>query len=218
MMDIKFLKAYLETFDQDPELFQEYIKGLEDKMGIPGEFIGASWDNFDLGFNPENKEEYDSIKAFGEVFDIEGKLDLFLMGNVGTGKTRLVIMAGKDLIKQGLPVYFVNQAFLNRRIRDLRKAEGWDNSEQAYRNFNVLKKIHVLIIDDLGKGNITPEIVEYTSDLIEERIHEGYVTFITTNFQLEELEAIFLPSTIDRIKGSSLNIVLTGESYRTKGD
>jgi DNA replication protein DnaC len=91
---------------------------------------------------------------------------------------------------------------------------------------NLYKKVHLLIIDDMGKEPPTEWAVSTIYNIINGRYEAYMPTIITTNYDSEALvtrmtpqatrDSITAEATIDRLMEMCKGIVLTGESWRQR--
>ncbi len=121
---------------------------------------------------------------------------LYLYGNFGCGKTYLIAATFHELAKKGVKSAIV---FWPECLRDLKASFATDFSEK----FERLKKIPLLLIDDIGAENTTVwSRDEIFCPLVQYRMQEGLPTFFTSNLTLEELESHFSISkeSVDQVK------------------
>lgn len=144
---------------------------------------------------------------------------LYLSGNFGCGKTYLVAAAFNELSKKGVKSAIVYWPELLRSF----KASFDDDFKER---FNYIKKIPLLLIDDIGAENVTYwSRDEILGSILQYRMQEGLTTFFTSNLNYEELEA-FLSITkgkvdslkatriMERIKNLTKEMNIVGENRR----
>ena len=154
--------------------------------------------------------EYDSKKK------IKG---LYLNGNFGCGKTYLISATFNELSKRGIKSAII---YWPEFLRSLKESFSDDFKEK----FNYIKKVPLLLIDDIGAENVTlwgrDEIL---GTILQYRMEEGLTTFFTSNLTYEELESALslskgkvdsLKATriMERIKNLTVNMNLIGENRR----
>ena len=170
----------LELFDMPKDIKEASFKDLykDDKKRLPilkyfKEFI----DHYD-----------DEIKPKG----------LYLTGSFGVGKTYLIAaffneMAKKD--KKSILVYYPEF------LRSLKSS--FQNNNEFNEKFNAIKKIPLLLLDDIGAENITVwSRDEILGPILQFRMDNHLPTFFTSNLTIDELE-IFLNinnTNIDKVK------------------
>jgi len=112
-----------------------------------------------------------------------GKLGgLLLLGNTGTGKTGLAVALGYELHMRGVVVMFTGAS---RMLDELRPGVNRDPAAQMR---NVLNT-GLLIIDDLGAEKLTEFTAERIYAIVDGRYTANVPTIITTNLDLEKLQA-----------------------------
>lgn len=130
-----------------------------------------------------DKNRFETIKWLNsfekEYLDNSNIKGLYLHGNFGCGKTYLVVATLNDLatknVKSAVVFWpeFIRQAF-------------YDDFKEK---FEYIKKVPVLLIDDLGAENLTSwNRDEILCPILQYRMDEQLPTFITSNFNLEEME------------------------------
>lgn len=115
---------------------------------------------------------------------------LYLTGNFGCGKTYLVSAMLNELAKLDKKVAIV---YYPEFLRSLKSSF---NDESDYNNkFNYIKKVELLLIDDIGaETNTAWSRDEVLGNILQYRMQEHLVTFFTSNFTLEQLEEHFSSS------------------------
>ncbi len=120
---------------------------------------------------------------------------LLLQGTYGTGKTHLAIAIANWRLERGEPVLFITAPDL---LDHLRAAFG-PTSEAAFdERFEQLRTAPLLILDDLGAESPTPWALEKLYQLVGYRHAMRLPTVITTNRELESLDARILTRLTDR--------------------
>ncbi len=108
---------------------------------------------------------------------------LYIYGNFGSGKTYLVSAMFNELAKEGIKSVIV---FWPEYLRDLKASF---NTNEFSNKFNEVKKVPLLLIDDLGAENTTAwSRDEILCPLLQYRMDEKLPTFFTSNLSLEALE------------------------------
>ncbi|QAA33503.1 IS21-like element helper ATPase IstB [Clostridium manihotivorum] len=170
-------------------------------------------DGFDFSF-PEKINE-SKIRDLETLSFIENKENVILIGPPGVGKSHIGISLGVLACKKGFKVLFTTaQEFI-------------DNLYKSYMNgtldstFKAIRKIEVLIIDELGHFQTDKEKESIFFQIIRQRYEKGSL-IITTNVPLGNWDKIFsskLAATaiLDRLIHHCHLISITGDSYRVKG-
>lgn len=108
----------------------------------------------------------------------KGNKGLFLHGNFGCGKTYLIAATLNELSKSG---YTSSVIFWPEFIRDM-------FSDTFKENLDYVKKVDLLLIDDLGAENLTPyNRDEILCPILQYRMDNNLTTFITSNLDIKAL-------------------------------
>jgi len=157
--------------------------------------------NFIKTYNPKNK--------------VKG---LYLNGNFGCGKTYLIAAAFNELSKKGIKSAIV---YWPEYLRSLKAFD-----DESKDNFESIKRISLLLIDDIGAENVSAwGRDEILGTILQYRMQEGLTTFFTSNLNYEELEnALSLTKNkvdslkatriMERIKNLTTNMTIIGENKR----
>lgn len=138
------------------------------------------------------------MKDFLDHYDKEKRQKgLYLSGSFGSGKTYLCAALFNELAKKevnSIIVYFPEF---------LRKLKSSFNDNNYDEKFDLIKKVDLLLIDDIGAENLTPwGRDEVLGVILQYRMDEGLPTFFTSNLSIEELEKHLscTSSGIDQVK------------------
>jgi DNA replication protein DnaC len=120
--------------------------------------------------------------------EIDANLDrgrgLWLIGDVGTGKTTLAMLVSKAALEAGRSVAIYSLPKLLARVRRTYDAE---RGEQSYLDFfERLGSVDLLHIDDLGAEKRSDWVLEQLYALINERYEAGRSILITSNTEAED--------------------------------
>lgn len=125
---------------------------------------------------------------------------IYLHGNFGCGKTYLIAALFNELAKSNIKSIIIHVPEL---LRDLKDSFSTNYSEK----FNNLKKVPLLLLDDIGAEHLTSwgrdEVIE---PILQYRMDEHLPTFFTSNFTISELETHFSISSnsIDKVKSKRI--------------
>lgn len=171
------------------------------------------------------REAYDAAAVFGaQVMQKKTPRSLYVVGDIGAGKTYLCSCLCTDLVRKGVKVLWRNMSDVLREIRGC--FDRRDVSEvEVIRGF---VKPWVLVLDDLGKERPTEWAVEQLFSIVNARYDEGKPTIVTTNYNSEELARRLTPkpdangyaddttarAIVDRLAGCSKYVILEGRSKR----
>lgn len=164
-----------------------------------------------LVLNENNKYIIGQV-ALWYANDIRFKGDLLkgisLRGNVGTGKT-FIVVALKEVM---MNIEKVNAKFIY--ATDLVELYIQQNKAEI----EILKQRKYLIIDDLGVENVETKIFgnskEPFNDVFEYRYRSNMTTIITTNLTPKKIGEDYGIRIRDRFRESFNDLVLDGESLR----
>lgn len=117
------------------------------------------------------------------------------------------------------PVLFMEMAdfqnIYNAQFRGTR-----DNQEQAseifYRYKDRMKKVELLVIDDIAIRNATEAFMNEFYEIVNHRVNEDLATIYTSNEPLTGLVEIFGERIVSRIEGSTLQYPFAGKDHRRK--
>jgi DNA replication protein DnaC len=134
---------------------------------------------------------------------------LILKGNYGCGKTHLAAAIANYQVEHGQPVLFVVVPDL---LDHLRATFSPDSAITFDRRFETVRTAPLLILDDLGAQSSTPWAQEKLYQVLNHRYNAQLPTVITTNYELEDLDAR-LRSRIAELGWSSVVAILAPD-YR----
>jgi DNA replication protein DnaC len=122
---------------------------------------------------------------------------LWLMGDVGTGKTTLAMLVSKTALEAGRSVAIYSLPKMLARIRRTYDAEA---GEQSYLDFfERLTAVDLLHIDDLGAEKRSDWVLEQLYALVNERYEAKRSIVVTTNLDQTQLEEQIGPRTVSRL-------------------
>jgi DNA replication protein DnaC len=157
--------------------------GLEGR--VPKRYRGVSFDRPPV---PEiARVAPDVVQAVRRyVRDIDAKLDagqgLWLMGDVGTGKTTLAMIVSMAALDAGRSVAIYSLPRLLNLIR------GAIETEAGMVGFlERLAAVDLLHIDDLGVENTTEWVLEQLYSIVNTRYEDERAMIVTTNLMYEDL-------------------------------
>ena len=174
---------------------------------------------------------FDEQKALNAANDalaaaIDGRPvpSLFILGNVGTGKTFLASCLARDMHRAEKPVLWSSVGSM---LSDIKSAFGHrDISERE-----ILAKYQnhpLLVLDDMGKEKATIWSTEQLFRVIDARYNAELPTIVTSNYGSRQLVERLTPqdgdvtdketavAIVDRLLGICTPIKLTGTSKRTR--
>lgn len=211
-VDDFFRKKYGER------LAEKYKK----EANINKKFAKRTFENYIVN-NQMQKDAKEKAFQYAENIEqnIENGKNIIFIGNgsVGTGKTHLACAIANKVLDKGIPVKVLNVINLVDTLKS------FDESKR-----NILRKIDVLLIDDLGKENGTIWLCSEIYGIINARYENELPTIITTEGNLSDLENNYVididgqrynkgRSMVSRLMESCVGVFMQGEDYRlTKGE
>jgi DNA replication protein DnaC len=160
---------------------------------IPARYRGVSLDRppiSEMATDPSRAPVYEAVREFAA--EVSERLDagrgLWLMGDVGTGKT--VLEAGRTVAIYSLP----------RLLARIRRTYDADAGEDSYLDFfERLTSVDLLHIDDLGAEKRSDWVLEQLYAIVDERYESQRSIVVTTNLDQAELETQIGPRTVSRL-------------------
>lgn len=134
-----------------------------------------------------DKNRFETIKWISNFIDnypSDNKKGLYLHGNFGCGKTYMIAAMFNELARKNVKSAII---FWPEYIRDLKASFDSDFKEK----FNYIKKVPLLLIDDIGaENNSAWARDEVLGTILQYRMDNDLTTFFTSNFTIEELETV----------------------------
>ncbi len=167
-------------------------------------------DQFDFTKAPFLKKK-EILEIFNLDF-IEQSQNLIFIGAPGTGKSHLTVALGIEACKKGKTVNFFTAAGLGNTLVEMQEA-------LALSKFmDKLKKIDLIVIDELGYVELSNKTTQLLFQIISERYERGSI-LVNTNLEFGQWLKIFhdepmTAAIIDRLIHNSKIITFNGESYR----
>ena len=173
-------KKYLnniELFDMPKEISKASFKELykDDKLRIP---------------------VIKYFKEFIDNYDSENKKGLYLNGSFGSGKTYLVAALFNEMAKKNVKSVLV---YYPEFLRSLKASFSTDYKEK----FNTVKKVELLLLDDIGAENCSAwSRDEVLGPILQYRMDQNLPTFFTSNLTINELEQTLSTTNngVDKVK------------------
>ena len=180
------------------------------KPGNPWDsFLRTNWSRYQsatLGTVSHGKEIAAALNA---------RMGIALHGDRGTGKTYALVAAFVYLAEMGADALLVSEADLYDQLRRDMEREPWED-----RMVDRYLTVEALLIDDLGKANVTAWTASAFFNVIDTRYRRGLVTCITSNFWGDDLAAAIDRqgnqgrAIVDRLGEMCGVLAFTGESLR----
>ena len=156
-------------------------------------------------------------KKFNELSSltfIERKENIILLGPSGLGKTHLLLALGHKACMNGFTAYYISCVDLLERLMKSRE------QGKLRRKLKWFSKAHVLLVDEVGYENLTPEQATLFFQLVNTRYENGSIVLTSNkNFghwgEIMSDDAV-ATATLDRLLHHSHVLTLEGDSYRMK--
>ncbi|MCB9746268.1 MAG: ATP-binding protein [Alphaproteobacteria bacterium] len=151
---------------------------LFNKAGLPARHLGSTFGSFNRDL-PGVALGHDAVRGWTDSYQLgQENKGLVLFGEVGRGKTHLMVAALRRLIfRYGVPCRFVEFSHL---LADLK--EGFDRGKPEATLLGPLSEVEVLAIDELGKGRRSDWELGIIDELISRRYNAMKTTLATTNY------------------------------------
>ena len=169
-------------------------------------------EEFDYSFQPKIDEKL--LRELGNLNFLDKAQNLLFIGPPGVGKTHLAIAMGMKAAQAQKRVLFYTAENL---VEELVAAE---ISGKLNSFLDVMGRIDLIIIDELGYLNMTRQAAELFFKLIAKRYELGSV-IVTGNKTFEHWGEIFADDVVaaailDRLLHHSFPFFIQGKSYRMK--
>lgn len=168
----------------DTECRYARMRDLEGKCraaGIPRRYAVMTFEDYE-----ETVENQRAIRMARWYSQDKPLTSLYIMGGCGTGKTFMASLISKELISRGDKVRFVDVPSLLGELK-----ESFDRKDQSAEA--ILRRYagaEVLVLDDLGAGQISAWAIGVMYRLINDRYNEERRTIITSNYDLNTLRTV----------------------------
>ena len=198
---IKEEKTINFSYDACPKyqkrLKEDAYKEKLDLYEMPKDIKEATFKNI----YKDDKTRLPIIKYFKEFInqymkDEEKPKGLYLNGSFGSGKTYLIASLMNEMAKKGVPSILI---YYPEFLRSLKSSFQTNYNEK----FNHIKKIPLLLLDDIGAENVSNwSRDEVLGPILQYRMENHLPTFFTSNLTLEELETSLsiTSSGVDKVK------------------
>lgn len=200
---------------------QDRVERLFESSKITPAFKSKTFKNFDLSnATPIVRAMYECAKDYAENFDKIRKEEnnwLVLLGEPGCGKTHLSMAVANVLLNKGIPVLYFQHVEGTNEIKSMIKNE----NESVHSKISDMKKVDVLIWDDMFKGREKP--TDFILETIFEVINYRYLNLLPTIIssekipeQLLEIDKAIGSRILERGKGHTVVIEGMENNYRLK--
>jgi DNA replication protein DnaC len=179
---------------------QARVRGVN--QTLPARYRSVSLDAppvSEMARDPRSRAVVAHVRAY--LDDLDGNLaagrGLWLMGDVGTGKTTLAMLVSRQAIEAGRAVAIYSLPRLLARIRRTYDADRGEDSYLAF--FERLTSVDLLHLDDLGAEKSSDWVLEQLYAIVDERYESQRAMVVTTNLPVDRLEQQIGPRTVSRL-------------------
>jgi DNA replication protein DnaC len=139
------------------------------------------------------------VREYVEAIDenLDAGRGLWLMGDVGTGKTTLAMLVSRHALEAGRSVAIYSLPRLLSRIRRTFEAEAGEDTYLDF--FERLAYVDLLHIDDLGAEKRSDWVLEQLYAIVNERYESQRAMVVTTNLEQSALEEQIGARTVSRL-------------------
>jgi len=166
----------------------------------------------DAKFEAITEQQEKLVEAFRDNFNgnnITKVSDMLIMGSVGVGKTHISIALLNKLIDGGIYCRYTTEYNL------LELHLNGYNDRDSKKEFNKFKEVKLLLLDELGKRELTDNQITALEELLSYRYNEMLPTIILTNMNTSQFKSFIGDRATDRLKDNSvIRVILEGESLR----
>jgi len=151
-----------------------------------------------------------NLKDFGTKFPTDKPL--FIMGDVGTGKTHLAVaLLVHELMMGNHECAFVSMVRLLSEIKDTFNNASHQTEAQVIKKYS---EIDTLVIDDIGVEKVSDWTLMVVYQIIDYRWSHGMHTIITSNLGLDGVADRLGDRIASRIGGLCTTIKMAGKDLR----
>lgn len=212
--------GYLAPGQKCSCLIKQEVKQRWQDSGLSPEQERQTFKSFNLDYY-QDRNRFSNILEncydFAQkVVNAERADNLVLSGAVGTGKTHLCSAIANHLIENGKSVIYLRSGKLLDLIREYKYNFEKENPSVNRHSLQLLYRVPLLIIDDLGTESVTEFAQEQLLSIIDERYNHNLPWVISTNIQPNDIGKVYEKRFSDRIMGYSKILKFVGDSVREK--
>ena len=201
--ELHTLKFELEACEKKIKSYADRAVRLYENSGLGRRFRDRTFETFQPG---GYEKQFQIAHDFATGFETNQGNGLLFVGTVGTGKTHLAASIANHIIKElGIPVIVLNVTELFEKLR---------NFSETNNTLKELKKIPLLILDDIGKEKVTDWNREKLYEIINARYEDYLPVVITSNDTPANMEKNLGSATYSRLCEMCDLIAMTGRDWR----
>jgi DNA replication protein DnaC len=158
----------------------------------------------------------DAVREFADQVEdrLDGGKGLWLMGDVGTGKTTLAMLVSKAAAEAGRTVAIYSLPRLLARIR--RTYDGEPGEDSYLEFFDRLTSVDLLHIDDLGAEKRSDWVLEQLYAIVDERYQSQRSMVVTSNLDYDQLKEQIGSRVVSRLTEMCEELPLWGDDLRNR--
>ena len=194
------------------QVLNKIERSINRKMQVAGFPQLKSLEEFDFTYQPKINEKL--IRELASLQFINEAKNLLFVGAPGVGKTHLAIALGIKAAQARKRVLFYTAEALTELLASN------EISNRLNKTLDLLSKIDLLIIDELGYLSLSKETARLFFQLVSKRYEKGSI-IITSNKPFEQWGEIFnddivASAILDRLLHHSYPFLISGKSFRLK--
>ena len=148
---------------------------IKERTQLGSRFMDRTFANFNEKKDPVAYKQCVAYANRENLFS-DNKNGLMLFGGVGSGKTHLSASIANDFADKAIPTLF---GTFSEHLEQIRSEFDSANADEHLRN---MKRVMVLVIDDLGQEKQTEWTRQILYDVVNYRYEHRLPIIITTNF------------------------------------
>ncbi|MGF0039996.1 ATP-binding protein [Peptoniphilaceae bacterium SGI.131] len=161
------------------------------------------------------KNIYANMKEYSESFSPKSP-NLFLFGQVGTGKTFIANCIAKEVLDKGYSVLYLSINDMLDSLNSYQFAPA-QNKQDMRLKIDFIYNADLLVIDDLGTEYVTEFTKSYLFEVINQRMVQGKATIISSNLDLDKIQEVYDQRLFSRILGNYIPLEFYGNDLRLGG-
>jgi DNA replication protein DnaC len=202
---------------REPRMARRRARGVA--TAIPARYRGVSFERppiSDMARAPSSAAVVNAVREFIDELDenLDDGRGLWLMGDVGTGKTSLAMLVSKAAAEAGRSVAIYSLPRLLARIR--RTFDGELGEDSYLQFFQRLTSVDLLQIDDLGAEKRSDWVLEQLYAIVDERYQSKRSIVVTSNLDYDQLRDEIGPRVVSRLTEMCKELPLYGDDLRDR--